>query len=971
MRNIAKIRISKKIFLFIFFLILMMNFEKISPKASEPEKNVLIINSYYNGYDWTDGQCQGILNTLNKDNNIIKYVEYMDWKRDATNENLNNFYNYCKYKYSEKKIDLIITTDDAALSFAIKHRMDLFSNAPIVFGGVDKNSANTILEDVSNVTGIYEGIDPEGTITDALKIMPKTQDVYVIHDNTETGISYYNLANEFVYSHNINIKLHDLGNHSVDEICKITKALKNDSIVLLDAYSAEYNGFSLPLKKLSNMISTSSSVPVFTTAEALIGEGCIGGSILSPKVHGTDVGTLALRILNGEDISTIPLINKKSVSSIYDYNVLKKYNLVSASFPKNSIIVNKPFSFYEEYKLQIYIVISIFIVLIVLISYLMINIKKRIKVEKTLLENNEQINALYEELLASEESLQVNYLELNNKQNELVISEEKYRLVAESSADIIWEEDVKNSARKFSHKLFEILGYTNDELETYEEWYNIVHPMDKEFVSETHIHLSKGEINNDDIEYRVQCKNGQYKWIISNSKPQYDETGSIIKIYGSYKDITELKENQLEINNLAFNDSTTKLPNRVSLYNTLLKTINSAIEFTMFFLDLDNFKIINDSFGHATGDKLLILVTERINSMKKEEFTAFRLGGDEFIIIYNGTNDKKVIENISNKLLFEISKPYKIDDKYFYISASMGIASYPESGNDYNELLKNADTAMYKSKETGKNKFTFFDAFMGEENIKKINLHNNLFNAMNNNEFVVYYQPITDVSSNKMVGMEALIRWDSPKDGLIPPDKFIAAAEESGQIIEIGNFVMRSACNFIKELIHKGYENTYVSVNVSAVQLMQKDFKDVLFNIIDESDIPPKCLVLEITESIFMESFEDMTKLFSEIRNLGVRIALDDFGCGYSSLTYLKHLPMDLIKIDKSFIDDILSTNEKSCIVGLIITLMKQLEFKVIAEGIEVSKQLDYISNYKCDYYQGYLVSKPITKDQILELLNV
>lgn len=970
MKNIAKFRISKKLFLFIFCLFLIMNFEEVSLKANEPEKNVLIINSYYSGYDWTDGQCQGILNTLNNNNNIIEYVEYMDWKRDATNKNLDNFYNSCKFKYSEKKIDLIITTDDAALSFAIKHRMDLFSNAPIVFGGIDKNSNNTILEGVSNLAGIYEGINPEGTVTESLKIMPKTKNIYIIHDNTETGLSYYNLVDKFVYANNIDVKLHDLGSYSVDEICKITSTLKNDSIVLLDAYSAEYDGFSLPLKKLSNMITTSSSVPVFTTSEALIGEGCIGGSILSPKVHGTEVGTLALRILNGEDISTIPIINKNSASSTYDYNVLKKYNLISAPLPKNSIIVNKPFSFYETYKLQIYMVISIFIVLIVLIGYLMINIKKRIKAERILLENNEEINALNEELIASEESLKVNYLELNNKQDELLQSEEKYRLVAESSTDIICEEDVKNNSRKFSHKLFEILGYTNEELNTYEDWYKIIHPMDAKFVDETHILLSTGEIKKDDIEYRVQCKNGQYKWIISNTKPQYDESGKIIKLYVSYKDITELKENQLEINNLAFYDSITKLPNRISLYDTLLKTINSAIEFTMFFVDLDNFKIINDSFGHAFGDKLLILVSKRINFMEKGEFTAFRLGGDEFIIIYNGSNDKKTIENIANKLLFEISQPYDIDDKYFYISASMGIASYPQSGNDFNELLKNADTAMYKSKESGKNKFTFFDAIMGEENIKKINLHNNLFKAIKNNEFVLYYQPITDVSSNKMVGMEALIRWFSPKEGLIPPDKFIAAAEESGQIIEIGNWVMRNACNFIKELLHEGYENIYVSVNVSGVQLMQKDFKDVLFNIINEAKIPPRCLVLEITESIFMESFKDMSKLFSEIRELGVKIALDDFGCGYSSLTYLKQLPMDLIKIDKSFIDDILSTNEKKCIVGLIIALMKQLEFKVIAEGIETKKQLDYISDYKCDYFQGYLVSKPITKEQILELLN-
>lgn len=970
MKNNKKCRKSQKVFLLIFFLFLALNFGGISPKANELEKNVLIINSYHSGYDWTDGLCQGLLNTLNDDDNIVKYVEYMDWKRDATDGNLNNFYNYCKYKYSGKKIDLIITSDDAALKFAIKHRMDLFSNAPIVFGGIDVNSASTILKDVSNVTGVYEGINPEGTIKEALQIIPETKDVYIVHDNTETGISYYNLASKYVDANNININLHDLGNYSVDEICEITSKLKNDSIVLLDVYSTEYNGFSLPLKKLSNMITESSAVPVFTTSEALIGEGCIGGSILSSKVHGTDIGTLALRVLNGEDVNTIHIENKKSVKSIYDYNVLKKYNLVSRSLPENSIIVNKPFSVYETYKIPIYISISIFIVLIILIVYLMINVNKRIKAEKILLESNEEINALYEELIASEESLQLNYQVLNSKQDELMQSEEKYRLVAEASSDIIWEEDVKNNRRKFSHKLLEILGYSNDELNTFEDWYKIVHPMDRIYVYKTHRRLVNGETCNDDIKYRVKCKSGEYKWIISNSKSQNDASGNIIKIYGSYKDITELKETQLEIKNLAFYDSITKLPNRVSLYNTLFEHINSSKKFTVFFMDLDNFKIVNDSYGHDVGDKLLKLVTERLNIEKKEEFTAFRLGGDEFIILYNGAIDKEAIENIANELLFEISQPYHIDEKFFYISASIGIASYPESGHDLNELLKNADTAMYKSKESGRNKFTFFDDIMAEENIKKINMHNSLFNAIKNEEFIVYYQPITDVKSGNIVGMEALIRWLSPKEGLIPPDKFIKAAEESGQIIEIGNFVMRNACSFIKELINKGHENIHVSVNVSAVQLMQNNFKDTLFNIIDEAEIFPECLVLEITETVFMESFEKMTKLFSEIRERGVKIALDDFGCGYSSLTYLKHLPMDLIKIDKSFIDDILSKDENNCIVGNIISIMKQFKFKVIAEGVETKKQLDYISNYECDYFQGYLVSKPIEKEEILKLLS-
>jgi len=965
MENISSCKILKNLVLLLFVLFFVIFFQKIPSKAAELNKNVLVINSYNRGYHWTDGECDGIMDTLNSEKNVIQYVEYMDWKRYNSEENLNKLYEYYKYKYSGKKIDLIITTDDAALKFAIKYRKELFSDAPLIFGGVTKHSADAILKDASNVTGIYEVTDPKGTITDALKMKPGTKKIYVIHDNTETGIGYSDLVKKSVASIDSNINLYDLSEYPINEICSKVSTLKNDSIVIFDAYSIDSAGLSLPMQKFANMISKSSSVPVFTTAKALLGEGCIGGSVLIAKVHGVDIGTLALRNLKGEDIKTISFVDKKSVRSIYDYNVLKKYGLDSAILPPNSTVINKPFSFYETYKLQIYVVIVIFIVLLTLISYLIINIKKRIKIEKELLENNEEINTLYGELIAFEESLQANYDELNKKQNELLLSEEKYRLVAESSMDIIWEEDCVSNTRKYSDKLFEILGYANDELITYEDWLNIIDPEHRSIIDK------KYEIcEHQDLEYKVKCKNGEYKWIIASFKPQYDENGNLIKIYGAYKDITELKNQQLEINNLAFYDVVTKLPNRVALSDTVIKLINSLKEFTMFFVDLDNFKIINDSFGHAIGDKLLILVGQRITSMKKNEYTTFRLGGDEFIIIYEGSKDKNAIENIASKILCEISEPYNIDDKYFYINASMGIVSCPENGKEFNELLKNADTAMYKSKESGKNKYTFFDIVMGEDTVKKINLHNNLYNAIKNEEFVLYYQPITDVNTGVIVGMEALIRWFDPKEGLIPPDKFIRAAEESGQIVEIGTWVMRNACNFAKELFDKGHKNFYISVNVSAVQLMQKNFKEVLFNIINETDIPTNCLMIEITESVFMESFEEMITLFSEIRERGIKVALDDFGCGYSSLTYLRQLPMDVLKIDKSFINDIVSTDEKNCIIGLIITLMKQLEFKVIAEGVEKKEQLDYIKKYKCDLFQGYLVSKPITKEEISKLLN-
>ncbi|WP_160690645.1 ABC transporter substrate binding protein [Clostridium sp. C2-6-12] len=968
---IKKLKINNKIFLLLFLIVFVLsNFQPINAKADVADKNVLILNSYNTDFYWTNGEFEGILDALKTQENLVKYVEYMDWKRYNSEEHLKKLYEYYKYKYSNKKIDLIITTDDAALNFAIKHRKEIFSDAPLIFGGVHKDSADKILHNTTNVAGIYESIDPEGTIKAALKINSKIKNVYMILENTETGISYYNLAKKTAASINENLTVYNLSTSSIEEISRISSSLKDDSIIILDAYSLDSKESVLPVNKLLNIISTSSSVPIFTTSEPLIGQGCIGGSVISPKVHGTDIGNLALRYLKGEDINSISFIDKKSVHSVYDYNVLKKYSLTSAILPENSTIINKPFSFYETYKLQLHIVALIFIILISLILYLMVNIKKRIKVEHTLMENNEEISTLYEELVASEESLNENYIELTNKQSELLLSEEKYRLVAESSLDIIWEEDLKTNKRTYSDKLFKILGYTNEELPSFDDWLNIIHPEDRDSVIKTRsVHQINGFINNNVI-YRVKCKDETYKWLIANVKMQYDKTGKLIKMYGSYKDVTELKQKQTEINALAYYDSITKLPNRVSLNNTLKNLIESSKEFSLFFLDLDNFKIINDSFGHPIGDKLLNFVGQRISSMDQNEFTAFRLSGDEFIIVYTGSTEKSVLENIAHIVLNKISEPYSIDGSHFHISSSIGISIYPDNGSDENELLKNADTAMYYSKESGKNKYTFFNAFMGEDTLKKINLHNNLHNAIQNNEFILYYQPITDVITGQIVGMEALIRWHSPIDGFISPDNFIKVAEESGQIIEIGTWVLKNACNFAKELLDLGYTNYYISINVSAVQLMQKDFKNILFNIIKEAEIPPECILIEITESVFMESFEDMSILFSEIRNKGIRIALDDFGCGYSSLTYLKNLPVDVLKIDKSFTDDILIDDEKVCITGLIITLMKQLEFTVIAEGIETEEQLDYISSYNCDLFQGYLVSKPVPKEEIIQLLN-
>ncbi len=436
------------------------------------------------------------------------------------------------------------------------------------------------------------------------------------------------------------------------------------------------------------------------------------------------------------------------------------------------------------------------------------------------------------------------------------------------------------------------------------------------------------------------------------------------------RDITERKQYVEKIRHLAYFDNLTGLPNRAYIMNELQETLDQFISAdgvgAAFFIDVDNFKIINDTHGHSFGDRILIEIAKRLNSLASPSVTLSRLGGDEFLILSANISEKSKISELGDQILTLLKKEIIIDNVRFYISCSIGVASYPYDGITVDELLKHADLAMYTAKKQGKNKYVLYDSSMLEELSQRTDLEKQLREAYINNEFILYYQPQVDAEGSRIIGIEALIRWNSKSHGLVSPAKFITVAEEMGLINEIGKWVIEESFAFAQSLMNKGI---CVSCNVSPIQLKQISFTDDVIEAFDRYGLKKGSVALEITESCLVEPLDDIYAKLAKLQDHGIMIYLDDFGTGYSSLNYMKSLPIDVLKIDKSFIDNIVSDGVERQIVKTIMSLAQEIGLKVIAEGVEVKEQQNYLSIYGCNAMQGYLFSRPVPEEEILKLI--
>lgn len=836
-------------FRFLMILLFFLAVKPVHVLAEEDANTILILNSYHQGFAWTDEQMKGIQEEIEESGKELEiYIEYLDWKKFPTDHNEKGFYDLIQYKYADKKMDIVICTDDAAFQFALKYREDLFENTPIVFSGVLETSFEELVTNQDNYTGIMQVMDPYGTIEAAKKINPALDTIYVIYDNTKSGKAIGKECQEAAKQISEKIQVVLLNNLATERILEKVWAADKNSIVLMTNYVLDGKWVYLSQEKFCEQISQVSKVPVYHLYHFGMGHGILGGDMILGTIQGQKVAQLALQILDGTSADEISIQNDNTNQMMFDYTVMQKFGIGKNILPQGSEIINEPPDFFELYRIQILASIIIFVLLLVFTISLLFYIHKIRVMQRKLKENHEELTQLYEEITASDEEMRAQYDEIIE-----------------------------------AHELLEV----------------------------------------------------------SNNK----------------------------LLRLTQHDTLTGLYNRHYLYHVLDVILKvNQIPCALYFLDLDNFKYVNDTLGHTLGDTLLKDISERMNGIIHDGIHLVRLGGDEFVFFYENISDRTEIEKFALKILSIFESPFRIEDNNLMISGSLGIAMAPVNGRTMEVLLKNADMAMYYAKNKGKKGYYFFDTSLDDIMRERVGIERKFATALENSEFFVVYQPQICPEHESICGFEALARWKTEGE-LISPLKFIKIAEETGFIIPLGEWILRKACSEIASLNKESRKEYFISVNVSVIQLLQSDFTDKVIQIIEETGINPGQLILEVTESVFMESSEQIKKHLENLRAMTIGIALDDFGTGYSSLAYLKDFPISTLKVDKLFIDSI-TTEEVDNITDTIIQMGHNMNMKVVAEGVEAEKQVLYLKKNQCDLIQGFFYAKPMVYDDLIKYIS-
>lgn len=553
-----------------------------------------------------------------------------------------------------------------------------------------------------------------------------------------------------------------------------------------------------------------------------------------------------------------------------------------------------------------------------------------------------------------------------------ILSERKFRSVIESANDSIILSDRTGTIISWNKGAELIFGFT--EKEALGKNLQIIIP-DKFKVAhqqgmERYLLSGEPKVIGNTVELEGLRKDGS-EFQIELSLAAWQEDGHVY-FSSIIRDITERKRNEKKINQMVYRDPLTGLPNRLLLNDRLSQALELADEtkqtIGIMFIDLDRFKYINDTLGHAVGDQLLIEIAKRIESCVGKNDTVCRQGGDEFIVLIPNTTADEV-SKIAQQIVDLFSSSVMVNEQELFVTPSIGIAMYPGDGRDIETLIKNADTAMYRVKEQGKNNFQFYTPEMNEAVTKKMKLEIGLRKALERDEFKIVYQPQIDVETGGIIGVEALLRWHHPEWGTISPAEFIPIAEETGLILQIGEWVLHGACLQNKEWQNAGYAPLRMAVNISSRQFQQSDLVERVSRILKETELAPQYLELELTESIIQDSKYAVAKM-QVLKEMGIHLSIDDFGTGYSSLSYLKTFPIHTLKIDQSFTRNIYADPKDASLVETIIAMAHNLDLKVIAEGVETEEQLQFLQQKQCNEAQGYYFSRPISADELAVILQ-
>ncbi|MEV5111749.1 EAL domain-containing protein [Bacillus sp. LBA3-1-1.1] len=572
--------------------------------------------------------------------------------------------------------------------------------------------------------------------------------------------------------------------------------------------------------------------------------------------------------------------------------------------------------------------------------------------------------------LELEKQIELRTEDLVEQKNELYHNQQMFKSLYEHHPDPIFTLDLYGNFLNVNNAGTTLLGYQTNELLN-QPYYSLMYEEDLEEIINAFHHVKKG--NSISLEIRAYHKNRDIYYLHVTAVPIFLKE-HISGVYLMIKDITESKQQQEQINFLAYHDTLTELANRRSFHQHLEKAIARAKvskrPFAVMFIDLDRFKVINDTLGHRVGDLLLIAVAKRLERISTQNMKLARLAGDEFTILIENYKKRTDVKRIADMIVVAMNEPFEIENQHLHISPSIGIAIYPEAGEDPLSILQHADMAMYEAKNKGKNRSSLYTKELYKKMERKARIEKDLPLALINDEFYLVYQPQIDTTTNKIIGAEALIRWKHPLLGDISPCEFIPIVEETPQVVPLGHWVLRESCRQLKIWQSFGYTNLKMSVNLSAREFQQNQLIENISRILKDVEIDPKDVTLELTERIAMIDEKETLSRLKQLKEYGIQTSIDDFGTGYSSLAYLSIFPIDTLKVPKEFTQLADHRPEERAIVSTILSLANTLNLSVVAEGIETEKQLKFLKKNNCKYMQGYYFSKPLTSKEFIRFLQ-
>lgn len=840
-----EVKDEKMIIVFLMILFCSMASTQTVHGDDDAPINIVIIHAYHVEYEWTYNQNEGIHKVLMKEfPNANVYTEFLDWKRFPTDTTLEKKYSEFEEKYKDMAVDLLLTTDDMGLVFALDHRKSLFNDAPVVFGGIIQSTASEIIDGRENVTGVYEKMEPEGAIDLLMTLQSEVSKLVIVHDLSESGIrtneTFINALTQFPTKV---FEIEDWSNKPFDIIQRDAGELLPDTAIIFISYASSIDGVSMTANAYCQALYKASAVPMYSIDDHQFGSGILGGTFLSGELQGQEIAKLGSRILRGEAADELAPIVEATTYTGVDEAVARTYDIDMSSIGDDLIVINEKRSFFETYRELVIIVSVIFLSLLIFLLILlhMLHIIRRSK-DKIVLQNS---------------NLQIAYENIQSSEEELIAQ--------------------------------------NEELQT---------------------------------------------------------------LY-----------TQLEFESQ--HDYLTGLNNRVALETYMKIHLNDRIKAIILFVDLDNFKFINNTFGHQFGDEVLVKLSQNMSDNLQDIYIA-RIGGDEFILVkfFEAEEATLITNQFITKVNQSLSTEIFIDGQAIKMTTSMGYSLYPKDGKDFEKLLIEADTAMYHVKKHGKSASIKYSSTMSNAFQNEFLLISKLKEGLKNHDFYMVFQPILKSDGRAVVGFEALIRWKDRDLGEISPERFINLAENSGLIIPIGAFVIEQSLLFASRLVKEGYKDKKISINVSIVQLYERGFIESLLNQIDQQNIRPELVQIELTESVMIETFDITINKLNEVKKRGLSIALDDFGTGYSSLSYLHRLPIDVLKIDKSFVDDLSMDGGDFPLVDATINIGKSFGLEIVAEGVETATQCDYLIHKQCDYIQGHYYSEALKADEAIDFLS-